>query len=194
MTKTPKHDAMDSDTVAELLGVSPRMLRNYVNDKGLPSYGDKRGKTFKWAEVLEWFVEYRISLGSANGSSGNGSSKIVPFPGAEGEPVIEKEKYKDALTRKITAEADLKEIERAQKRLEVVAVGDAKVVLDRLFTNIKQKLLGVPSKLSSRLEGVKDRNQRKAILEAEMRQICQELSQADAMTGKIPGGKHAANE
>jgi phage terminase Nu1 subunit (DNA packaging protein) len=186
MTKGSDHDEMDAETVARLLKVSLRMLRIYVSDKGLPCHGDKRARVFKWGEVLDWYVEYRISIASPDGNRGNETQRHPPA-NPESALVMDDqpkpvEKYKDALTRKIIAEADLKEIERAIKRREVIAAGDAKRILDRLFTDVKQKLLGLPSKLALRLEGVKNRNQRTAILEAEIRQICQELA-VHAVTG-----------
>lgn len=180
MSKVPKFDSMDADTVAELLGVTTRQLRNYVKDKGLPCGGDQRGRIFEWGKVREWYVSYRVSIAGNGGSRGNETCSSAPYPLADEQ----KETFKEALRRKTSAEADLKEIERAIKRREVVAVADAKVMLDRLFTTVKQKLLGIPSKLSTRLDGVKDRNQRKAILESEIRQACQEISVEAVLTDR----------
>ena len=62
MAKVAQHEAMDAETVAGLLDVSTRQINNYINLKGLPSHGEGRRRTFVWAEVREWYVDYRITL------------------------------------------------------------------------------------------------------------------------------------
>ena len=180
--KRENFDALDPETVAELLGVGVRMVRIYCKDKGLPFHGDARGRTFRWSEVREWWVDYQIAL---RGNSGNAPAMasaprpvlVLPAPQEDlGPPEVAPETFKEALTRKTRADADLKELELAVKRGQVVAIADVQKLLESLFVNVKQKIMAIPSKFGARLDGVRDRNQRKAILDAECRQICQELS------------------
>lgn len=174
--KKENFDALDSETVAELLGVTVRMLRIYCKDKGLPFHGDPRGRSFRWSEVREWFVEYRIAQAQNCGNGGNATPPKPPDSDPEAPQEVPQETFKEALTRKTRADADLKELELAVKRGQVVAIEDVRKTLEGLFTTVKQKILAIPSKLGGRLDGIRDRNQRKAILEAECRQVCQELA------------------
>lgn len=187
--KKDNFDALDSETVALLLGVTDRMLRIYCKDKGLPFRGDGRGRTFRWSEVRDWFIAYKIDQAGNSGNGGNGTLPKPTAPPPEGgDPVsgqeVPQETFKEALTRKTRADADLKELELAIKRGQVVAIDDVRRTLDGVFTNVKTKILAIPSKLGGRLDGIRDRNQRKAILEAECRQVCQELSAIDVTKPK----------
>lgn len=187
--KKENFDALDSETVAELLGVTVRMLRIYCKDKGLPFHGDPRGRSFRWSEVREWFVEYRIAQAQNCGNGGNATPPKPPDSDPEAPQEVPQETFKEALTRKTRADADLKELELAVKRGQVVAIDDVRKTLEGLFTTVKQKILAIPSKLGGRLDGIRDRNQRKAILEAECRQVCQELAglRIDKMKGAAGG-------
>lgn len=160
-----KYEALDTETVAELLGVTARQVRNWVKDKGLPSRDDARGRRFIWRDTLEWYVSYRAEKDGSRGS------QAPPEPAAD-----ETESLEEATTRKTIAEADLKELELATKRGEVVAIADAERTIATIAKNIQQKLLAVASKLTSRLVGTTDRNRINAILDGEMRSLCAELA------------------
>src|SRR5262245_3627135 len=108
------YEALDTETIAELLGVSARQVRNLVKDKGLPSRDDPRGRRFVWPDVLEWYVKYRTEM---RGSRGNGSATEESQPEEQDQETLEQ-----ATTRKTIAEANLKELELATKRGQVVAV------------------------------------------------------------------------
>jgi len=154
--------ALDTDDVAALLGVSDRMVRIYLTEKGMPCKGDGRGRRFVWADVLEWYVAYRLEM------AGNDGRQAARQAGEED--------LEQATTRKTIAEADLKELELASKRGEVVAVADIEAAIAKVSKNIQQKLLAVPAKLTSRLVGTTDRNRINAVLDVEMRNLCSELS------------------
>ena len=94
-------------------------------------------------------------------------------PGAQ--PVSE-ETYNDALTRKTIADANLRELELAVERGEVVAVADVEQSIAKVATSLKTAILALPAKLVTRLYGVKDRNAMRAILDIEARDLCAKLA------------------
>jgi phage terminase Nu1 subunit (DNA packaging protein) len=145
--------ALDTDDVASLLGVSDRQVRNYVKDKGLPC-----------KDVLEWYILFRLEK---SGSRGN------PEP----DPATDQtESMEAALCRKTVAEADLKELELATKRGQVVAVADVHRTMANLSKAMQTKILSMPTKLSARLVGLKEREQIRHVLDREARQLCHDLS------------------
>lgn len=148
-----------------LLGVSERMVRNYVKDKALPCKEDGRGRRFCWPDVLEWYVAYRAEMTGSDGSQ----------EAESGEP--EDETLDQATCRKTIAEADLKELELAKQRGLVVAISDVQQSIADIAKSIQTKILGLPSKLLGRIFGMKDRNALKQILDSECRQLCHELLQ-----------------
>ena len=157
-------DALDTDDVAALLGVSDRQVRNYVKDKGLPCKDDIRGRRFSWPAVLEWYILFRLEK---VGSRGNPD----PDPAAD-----QGESMEAALCRKTVAEADLKELELATKRGQVVAVADVQRTMANLSKAMQTKILSMPTKLSARLVGLKEREQIRHVLDREARQLCHDLS------------------
>jgi phage terminase Nu1 subunit (DNA packaging protein) len=162
------YEALDTESVADLLGVTARQVRNWVKDKGLPSKDDPRGRRFIWRDALEWYIIYRTEK---DGSRGSQSAAAVPLNDPD-----ETESLEQATTRKTIAEANLKELELATKRGQVVAIADAQRAIEVVSKNVQQKLLSVPAKLTGRLMGVADRNRIHAILEVEMKQQCTELA------------------
>jgi phage terminase Nu1 subunit (DNA packaging protein) len=156
--------ALDTDDIASLLGVSDRQVRNYVKDKGLPCKDDPRGRRFSWPDVLEWYIIFRLEK---SGSRGN------PEP----DPATDQtESMEAALCRKTVAEADLKELELATKRGQVVAVADVHRTMANLSKAMQTKILSMPTKLSARLVGLKEREQIRHVLDREARQLCHDLS------------------
>lgn len=172
--KVAKHEAMDIQTVAELLGRSEKMVRNYINHNGLPSDGSGRNRTFRWGDVLEWYVGYRLEM---EGGGGNGGSEDDEF----GEDTSDsgprgKEDIRQANLRKTRAEADLKQLQLGKLRGQVISIPDAKLKLDRMMGNLRAKLLGMAPKLANRLEGARGRTEREAAIKDEMETLCREIS------------------
>lgn len=156
--------ALDTNDVAALLGVTDRQVRNYVKHKGLPCKDDGRTRRFIWKEVLDWYVLARMEM---SGSRGN------PEPDPEDDDT---EDLTAATTRKTIAEADLKELELASKRNQVVSVADVQRTLANLSKAMQTKILSWPTKLATRLMGLKEREQIRHVLDREARQLCHDLS------------------
>ncbi len=171
-----QYEVVDLETVAALLRRSPRQINNYINLKGLPSQGTGRRRTFNWFDVLEWYVGYRIELEMKGGSGGNDEadpeadvSDSDPHPGKP-------EDIRAANLRKTRAEANLKELALSRQRSEVITIGDAKARLDRLMGNLRARLLSMPPKLASRIEGLPARTDREAAIKEEIEAVCREIS------------------
>ena len=169
-----EHEAMDAETVAGLLGVSTRQLNNYINLRDLPSTGSGRRRTFVWREVLEWYVRYRTALELGDGT--DGSEPGESDDGTSDSDASRKEDIRGANLRKTRAEADLKQLALSRQRSEVITIADAKVRLDRMLGNMRSKLLGLAPKLANRIEGLKARTEREAVLKEEMEVLCRALA------------------
>ena len=162
---------MDAETVADLLGVSTRQIRNYVQ-AGMPAQKMGRASTFQWPEVREWYIGYRISLESGDRPD---PDEDADYEDAE-ESTGKKEDIRQANLRKTRADANLKELQLSRLRSEVISIADANTRIDRLLGNLRSKLLSLPPKLASRLEGEKSRTDREAALKDELENLCRELA------------------
>lgn len=160
--------ALDTDDVAALLDVSDRQVRNYVKDKGLPSFDDGRGRRFVWSEVLAWYVRFCAEKAGSRGSQ------------EDEEPEVKGETFNEAICRKTVAEADLKELQLARERGQVVAIVDAQRMLANLAKAMQTKILSWPTKMAGRLVGLKEREQYRHVLDREARQLCHDLSTINA--------------
>jgi phage terminase Nu1 subunit (DNA packaging protein) len=180
---------MDAETVAGLLGVSTRQLNNYINMKELPSQGSGRRRTFVWAEVREWYVQYRIDLDAGDGNDGSEEGDFGDESSDSGPR--KKEDIRSANLRKTRAEADLKQMALSKLRGELINIADARTLVTRTFSNLRGQLLNMAPKLSTRLAGEPDLSTIESIIREEMETLCRELS-----TGAIVGGapEQAATE
>jgi phage terminase Nu1 subunit (DNA packaging protein) len=156
-------ETLELEDIALLLGVSGRMVRNYIKNNNLTCVGDGRGRRFIWSDVREWYVSYRIER---DGSRGNEGCQI---------PEDDTENMEEASLRKLKAEADLKELELATKRGEVVAIEDVKRSVENVAASLKSAILAMPSKLATRLVGIKDKRAVNDVLTGEAEELCRKL-------------------
>jgi len=176
-----KSDFLAINDVAELLLVTDRTIRNWLRDKAMPSTSDERGRRFVWAEVLPWYVKMRAEEdGSAR--------KRTLFESAETPPEAEEVELeelrvmalrktgREALLRKVIAEADLKELELGERRRQVVAVEDVSRVMQDTAKNLQVEILGWPTLMIGRIYGMRDRNQLFALLTSSARDLCTRLA------------------
>jgi phage terminase Nu1 subunit (DNA packaging protein) len=170
--KPKPFSALSSTDTAELLCCTKRQLLNYV-EQGMPKHGNGRGAYYDWSEVFPWYVSYQIDLAKRRATVG------MP-EGADPNIVVNGETMAQAVLRKTIAEADLKELERAHERGEVVAVADVERNIAAVAKAVQTKLLAIPTKLASQLAAARSSKPRiKAILEGEARQVCSELVSVD---------------
>lgn len=169
MPEKKPFSALDLADTAALLCMTKRQVQNLV-ELGLPKHGSGHGAAYDWAEVFPWYLNYRIDLARKREQS-------KPDAGKPRETTVRGETLSQATTRKVIAEADLKEIERARERGQVVAIADVERNIAEVATNVKTKLLALPSKLATIIAAARgDRPKIRAILDSEMRQVCSELA------------------
>lgn len=169
-------ETLSAADVADLLFVSEKTVRNWMNKNDLPSVDSGRGRVLQWKAVLEWYVTYRQKEG---GNSGNALVKTPTFE----VPALPPEYMEAALRRKTVAEADLKELQLAKERGQVASIEDVKRNIAAVAQAIQQKILAIPSRLTPRLVSIDDRNVVNSILEGEAHQLCSELATVGSRGG-----------
>lgn len=176
--KTGGLNALPVDEVADLLGVTSKTVRNWLNKEDLPSQSDGRRRVLDWRTTLEWYVQRRIR---ENGNGGNEPDR--------GELVGE-ESFDAALRRKTSAEADLKELKLAELRSQLVPADEVGRNVGRVAAAIKTKLDSLPTSLALRLVGKSDRVEIQQILQDAVFRIKGEL----AAVGRQPEARKVSDD
>ena len=168
------YSAMTVSEVAQLLSLTPRQVRNLIEDKGLPANRDPRGFALDWPTTLEWYVLYRWE--QKRGNRGN----LRAENGSDGEEEPD-ETLDEAVLRKTKAEADLKELQLARERGEVAAIADVERVLVGANKSIQTRILALPSSLAPQLIGIDDRKRINTILERYCNDVLSNMAGIDAV-------------
>jgi hypothetical protein len=84
--------------------------------------------------------------------------------------------FEDARTRKMTAEAELAEIELAKARADALALGDMEALVARDYRAVRGKLQGMTGRLAPEVVGVKSIVEATARIEPVVQEIMAELS------------------
>jgi excisionase family DNA binding protein len=170
-----KDELLTIDAVAKLLFVTDRTIRNWLAEKDMPSVTDKGGRRFRWFDVLPWYTAMRAE------ESGNGR-KSTPEQASidqdeEGEGAWQyKLKLDRANYRRALADADLKELELAERRGQVIAVEDATRSLQEAAKTLQVEILAWPTIMVGQLFGVRDRGQLLGLLTSSARELCTRLA------------------
>jgi phage terminase Nu1 subunit (DNA packaging protein) len=147
----PKGRTID---LANLFGISERRVQQLVKG-GVPR--ERRGK-FDFITSVKWYARYlRGTLERNAVPTGSGDSK-----GYVGE--------REARIREITATADLKELELAEKRRELVAIRDVERVLADLVLTTKGQIRAIPPRLAPDLV----RETSRVMIQAKLEKACKE--------------------
>lgn len=157
-------DALTADDVSDLLGVTPKTVRNWMNREGLESVHDGRRRVLPWFQTLEWYVQRRIKDAGTDGNR-------------QPENPTNAETLDEAETRKTIADADLKELKLAQLRQQLVPADEVGRNVGKVAAAIKTKLDSMPNALALRLVGKSDRVEIQQILQDAVFRIKLELSE-----------------
>lgn len=158
-----------AEDVAKLFGLTPSRIHQLVKE-GLPK--EKRGK-FDFVKAVKWYVRFlRSAL----------EKKAIPV-GKEGEKTYVGER--EARIREITATADLKELELAEKRRELVSVGDVERVLADLVLTTKAQIMAIPPRLAPELVSETSRVMVQAKLEKACKEALGYLAKSVGEDGKL---------
>lgn len=170
-------NALPVEDVADLLGVTPKTVRNWLNKEDLPHTSDGRRRILDWTTALEWYVQRRIR---ESGNHGNAP---------EAGELVGTENLEQAETRKTIAEADLKELQLAEKRGQLVPAEEVGRNIAMVATAIKTRLEAMPNELSLTLVGKKDRVEVQQILRDEIYRCLDELAKVGSAPGPRGRGK-----
>ena len=165
--------ALSTSQFASLLGVDDSTVRIWIRNNNLPATKSGRGNVIEWRSGHNWWLAYREAV---NGNGGNRAKNHLAS-----SPNHATESYEDALARKTRAEADLKELQLANERRQVVSIGAISRVLTASVVATQAQILAVPSRLAMRMLGLEDYGMAVAVLDAEMRQLLTNLATIDAV-------------
>lgn len=165
--------ALSAVEVGNLLGVSDKTVRNWMNKSNLPFSDAGRARTIEWTKAFRWYLDTQVN------SDGNGGNKtpdkvLVLVP-------EDSETYEEALARKTRAEANLKELQLAKERGQVASVSDVERVLAASTKATQTQILALPSRLAPRMLGIEDHGRAVAIIQAEAHQLLSNLATIDAI-------------
>jgi phage terminase Nu1 subunit (DNA packaging protein) len=154
--------------VAERLKLTPRRVQQLVAEKpeGLPKEG--RGR-YDIDKVLDWYIA-RLEKQLACGSD------------EEGSIAYNRERARDR-----AAGADLREIELAERRKQLVAIPDVEKAMTDLVVATKAAILSVPGRVALSLVGA-DAGAIREKLEHELEAALTKLSGRQSDTNKTPVG------
>lgn len=146
---------VDTQSLANLCGVSTRRIQQLVNNGNIPK-PVKRGEY----DLIKSIQTYIAHLQKNTASGGIAAA-------------AEQKK------RLLKAQADKAEIELAQIQKELVLIEDVGKEVDKLFSNFKQKLLSLPNKLCHQIIILEKPTESKALLEREIKSVLHELSKGN---------------
>lgn len=164
LVQTANLDALTIDEVADLLLVTDRTVRNWLDKKEMPSVSGGRGRRFDWSVVLPWYVRMMADADGNRRKSGNED---------EGDDY---KRLSHANLRRTIAEADLRELDLAARRGQVVAVEDVARNLTDVAKSLQIEILGWPTRIVGRIFGMRDRNQLFSVLTESARELCTRLA------------------
>lgn len=151
--------------LAEIFGVSATAVDHWMRS-GAPCDRSTSPVKFNTAEVVDWRIAQAVDLVSDE-----------PKDGAT---------LDDARRRKTQAEAELAEIEVAEKRGEVVNIAEAARTVAEEYAAVRAKLLGIPGRLAPLVAIETDQPACKALLVREITEALNEL--VGAVDDGVPGG------
>jgi phage terminase Nu1 subunit (DNA packaging protein) len=116
-----------------------------------------RGKPHKFntAEVVAWMLERQAADND--------------------EPVAEIIDFEEARARKVSAEADLAELQLATRRSELVEIDTVAGLVESAFATVRLRLLGMPARVAHRLAPVRSAAAIRRVLEDDFREVLEEL-------------------
>ena len=146
----------NATTLASYFKVSGRTIANW-RTLGLPMLSRNR---YDIAACIEWYADWKSAQ----------AMKTVT-----GTKFVDEE---SASLRKLVAEAEMKEIQVAKERGELVNVQDSVKALERFTTPLRSALLGFPSRVSPYLVMVPSQTDAAIILESNIRDLMDRMAEA----------------
>lgn len=160
MARKGSGQIVNRQELLHILGCSAPTIADYEL-RGMPV--EKKGgkgvaNQYNTAAVIEWLVAHKAGLLPGGGKARN---------------------HEDEKARKTTAEADLKEIELAERRGEVVPITHAVKEFAKRVAATRTKMLALPTKLAPVLVVMTDIEESRAAIEEVIREGLDELARED---------------
>jgi len=156
---------VDLRQVSKALNVSERRIQQLAKE-GLPK--EERGK-YELGKCMLWYIRYLQVALEASGRRDSGESEFI---GAREERA-----------RLLRAEAELKEMELAQKRGQLVAIADVEAEYTSLVLSIKARIMAIPPRLAPEIVGEDSRVMAQAKIEKYCKEALAQLAKADDASG-----------
>ncbi len=167
---SPEKVGLTALEVANGLGVTKQTVYNWLKNDGLPFVDTPKGKIIALRDLIDWHIKQVRPE----------PVKPVKFEAPEQE-IVPAENYEAALARKTRAEADLKELQLAERRGQVAAIIDVEKVLAASTVAIRTQVEALPSLLSTQLVMIPDQNAVHRVVAAETQQLLTNLATIDAI-------------
>jgi phage terminase Nu1 subunit (DNA packaging protein) len=156
--KIEKPRIVGTKRLAEILNLTPRRIQQLVKE-GLPKR--RRGK-YDQDECTRFYIRYLLALGEKKGILG------------EGGAVLENER--EVRLRLLSADADLRELELARTRSQLVAIEDVEHEMADLIRITRARVLTVAAMVAQRLVGETSRVMVQAVIDKATREVLAELA------------------
>lgn len=156
-------EALNQKQLATLLGLTTRQMWVLQNE-GLPSEGLGKERKFVWRTCFEWYIKRKVA-------------ELTPKSTLTGEGEEWARTLTEQQTRKTKADAERAEIKLAKERGEVVEVERVKQDLIKAFAIVRNRALGLPTKVAPLIAVNGNLPKVKAIIEAEVIEFLTGLSQ-----------------
>jgi phage terminase Nu1 subunit (DNA packaging protein) len=118
--------------LADLLGLSTRQVSNLVA-LGMPQHGDRGKRWYVWRGCHQWYVSFKVE---------------------EGKREVKPSTINEAKLRRETAEAELKELELAERRGDLMTVEAGERVIAQAFARASSKLANLETAIAMRVTGL----------------------------------------
>lgn len=155
---------MNAEKLALFLNLTKQRVHQLVAE-GLPR--KLRGK-YDLDECAQWYIRYLQAVIE---------KKAIPLD--EGQVATEQQEK----VRNMRASADLKEIELAQRRGQLVAIDDVEKEMADLVLNTKARIMSVPARLAPELLGETSRVMAQAKIEKALKESLAQLASRGELNG-----------
>lgn len=149
---------VDQETLAEIMGVSPRTIRAWQAD-GMPAEGDRRRRRYDTRACIEWAAANRIDGAAASGED-------------DDLPTVE-----ESDRRWKRARARLKEVEARERRDELIEFREVVDLVEDVMTRVRSRLVNLPGRRIHEIAASTDRAEVREIRMESVREILEELQE-----------------
>jgi phage terminase Nu1 subunit (DNA packaging protein) len=163
MRQTGQHGPVTKEAFCFLLGIQIRSADRYLA-QGMPRIGVGRAARYG-PEAFAWYFAEKLEQSGRN------------KPSEDADNLVEAE------LRRTNADARLKELKADEMEGKLVDIAYVERTQAQINSNVRTRLLALPSKLTPQLVGVNSPPKVKAIIERETNQVCEELVKIAA---KVP--------